>query len=219
MGDSELNIYGGTAQHVVINISGVEGLQRNGEGNRGRIELCKVLSILLPAGLFHSLVAGNGEWDLAGRACEELPLLTSRAHEVGGNSALGGLAMGARWVCWQQETQKSGQPGSDGKPHSATAAGLQITERRGALGEQGRCAGERCVKSELPSEDRWTSHRKREARKMGMPQKTCHLVRGAAAFRCCFFCKVGILLLILSHGFVRPGHVVLITCILRLWLC
>lgn len=41
----------------------------------------------------------------------------------------GGLAMGARWVCWQQEIQKSGQPGSDGKPHTATAAGLQITER------------------------------------------------------------------------------------------
>lgn len=40
----------------------------------------------------------------------------------------GELAVGVRWVCWQQEMQKPGQAGSDGKPHGATAAGLQITE-------------------------------------------------------------------------------------------
>lgn len=118
MGGSELDVCGGTAQHVVIRLPGVGDLQGSGERNRERIgTLWKVLSTLLPAGLSHLVMAGGAH-----------PADIQGTDPTGWVEAVpwGGLAMGVGWVCWQQEMQKSGQPGSDGKPHSATAAGLQI---------------------------------------------------------------------------------------------
>lgn len=133
VGGPELDFHGGTAQGTIIGLPGVKSLQ--GQVRRGTEEGFGHSAKFSPSSCQQDysiwLWQGMGEGNSAGRACEELTLPASRAqpHEVGGSSALGGLAMGARWVCWQQEIQKSGQPGSDGKPHSATAAGLQITER------------------------------------------------------------------------------------------
>lgn len=186
VGHPEGDVHGGPAQPFWR--GGSKG--EKGEGNRGKIRpLYEILSILLPAGSFRWVVAGNGRVGVG----RQRPNHT----RWGGNSTLGDLAMGVRWVCWQQEIQKSGQPGSDGK----LLQDCKSQRGWGALSEQGRCGGERCVKSELPSEDRWTSHGKREARKVGMPQKTGHLVRGVGELCCYFFCKAGILSLILCHGF------------------